>query len=125
MRRSMRNARESPLVTRRVRLDQLLVQRSLAPSRERAQALILAGVVRVDGDPVRRSADAVAEDATLSVDAGPRFVSRGGEKLDAPLDELGLAVAGSVVLDIGSSTGGFTDCVLQRGATRVYAVDVG
>ncbi|HYK99364.1 MAG TPA: TlyA family RNA methyltransferase [Candidatus Acidoferrales bacterium] len=112
-------------MTRRVRLDQLLVQRSLAPSRERAQALILAGVVRVDGDPVRRSADAVAEDATLSVDAGPRFVSRGGEKLDAALDELGLAVASSVVLDIGSSTGGFTDCLLQRGATRVYAVDVG
>ena len=112
-------------MTRRVRLDQLLVQRSLAPSRERAQALILAGVVRVDGDPVRRSADAVAEDATLSLDAGPRFVSRGGEKLDAALDELGLAIAGRVVLDIGSSTGGFTDCVLQRGASRVYAVDVG
>ena len=112
-------------MSRRVRLDQLLVKRSLAPSRERAQALILAGVVRVDGDPVRRSADSVAEDAELSVDAGPRFVSRGGEKLDAALDELGLDVSGRVVLDLGSSTGGFTDCVLQRGATRVYAVDVG
>jgi 23S rRNA (cytidine1920-2'-O)/16S rRNA (cytidine1409-2'-O)-methyltransferase len=121
----MRNAGESASVSRRVRLDQLLVKRSLAPSRERAQALILAGVVRVDGDPVRRSADSVAEDAELSVDAGPRFVSRGGEKLDAALDELALDVSGRVVLDIGSSTGGFTDCLLQRGATRVYAVDVG
>jgi 23S rRNA (cytidine1920-2'-O)/16S rRNA (cytidine1409-2'-O)-methyltransferase len=112
-------------VSRRVRLDQLLVKRSLAPSRERAQALILAGVVRVDGDPVRRSADSVAEDAELSVEAGPRFVSRGGEKLDAALDELGLDVSGRVALDIGSSTGGFTDCLLQRGAVRIYAVDVG
>ncbi len=110
---------------RRVRLDQLLVQRSLAPSRERAQALILAGVVRVDGDPVRRSADSVAEDATVALDAGPRFVSRGGEKLAAALDELGLDVGGRVALDVGSSTGGFTDCLLQRGATKVYAVDVG
>jgi 23S rRNA (cytidine1920-2'-O)/16S rRNA (cytidine1409-2'-O)-methyltransferase len=108
-----------------VRLDQLLVQRSLAPSRERAQALILAGVVRVDGDPVRRSADSVADDASVTLDAGPRFVSRGGEKLDAALTELGLDVSGRVALDVGSSTGGFTDCLLQRGATRVYAVDVG
>ena len=112
-------------MARRVRLDQLLVQRSLAPSRERAQALILAGAVRVDGDPVRRSADSVAEDAALTIDAGPRFVSRGGDKLDAALDELGVDVRGAVVLDVGSSTGGFTDCVLQRGASRVYAVDVG
>ena len=112
-------------MARRVRLDQLLVKRSLAPSRERAQALILAGVVRVDGDHIRRSADSVAEDATISIDAGPRFVSRGGEKLDAALGELALDVSGRVCLDIGSSTGGFTDCLLQRGAVRVYAVDVG
>src|SRR5438128_2523076 len=121
----MPNAGESALVARRVRLDQLLVQRSLAPSRERAQALILGGAVRVDGDPVRRSADSVAEDATVTRDPGPRFVSRGGEKLAAALDELGMDVSGRVVLDIGSSTGGFTDCLLQRGASRVYAVDVG
>ena len=101
------------------------MQRSLAPSRERAQALILAGGVRVNGERMSRNADAVAEDATLTLDTGRRFVSRGGEKLDAALDELGLDVAGWVVLDIGSSTGGFTDCVLQRGASRVYAVDVG
>ena len=113
------------MVPRRVRLDQLLVQRSLAPSRERAQALILGGAVRVDGERISRSADSVKEDVTITLDAGPRFASRGGEKLDAALDELGLDVAGRVVLDIGSSTGGFTDCVLQRGASRVYAVDVG
>ncbi len=112
-------------MARRVRLDQLLVQRSLAPSRERAQALILAGAVRVDGDPIRRSADSVREEATVTIDAGPRFVSRGGDKLDAALDELRLDVRGKVALDVGSSTGGFTDCLLQRGATRVYAVDVG
>ena len=113
------------MVARRVRLDQLLVRRSLAPSRERAQALILAGAVRVDGDPVRRAADSVADDATVTIDTGPRFVSRGGEKLDAALDELGIDVGGRVALDVGSSTGGFTDCLLQRGAVRVYAVDVG
>jgi 23S rRNA (cytidine1920-2'-O)/16S rRNA (cytidine1409-2'-O)-methyltransferase len=112
-------------MSRRIRLDQLLVQRSLAPSRERAQALIMAGGVRVNGARMSRSADAVQEDVTITLDAGPRFVSRGGEKLDAALDELGIDVGGRVVLDVGSSTGGFTDCVLQRGASRVYAVDVG
>src|SRR4051812_33119804 len=123
--RSMRNAGESALVTRRIRLDQLLVQRALAPSRERAQALILGGAVRVNGERISRSADSVDPDATITLDAGPRFVSRGGEKLDAALDELRVDVSGDVGLDIGSSTGGFTDCLLQRGAARVYAVDVG
>src|ERR671936_640237 len=121
----MRNTRESPAVGRRVRLDQLLVRRALAPSRERAQALILAGAVRVDGERMSRSADTVSEDSSITLDAGPRFVSRGGEKLDAALDELRLDVTDRVALDIGSSTGGFTDCLLQRGAARVYAVDVG
>ena len=110
---------------RRVRLDQLLVQRALAPSRERAQALILAGAVRVDGERKSRSGDTVKDDASVTLDAGPRFVSRGGEKLDAALDELGIDVSDRVALDIGSSTGGFTDCLLKRGAARVYAVDVG
>ena len=109
----------------RVRLDQLLVQRSLAPSRERAQALILAGAVRVDGEVADRAAAPVSEASAITVAHGPRFVSRGGEKLDAALDELGLDVAGMVALDVGSSTGGFTDCLLQRGAARVYAIDVG
>ncbi len=112
-------------MARRVRLDRLLVQRALAPSRERAQTLILAGAVRVDGIPVRRGADSVSADAALTVEGGPRFASRGGDKLDAALDELGLDVRDRVALDVGSSTGGFTDCLLQRGARRVYAVDVG
>jgi 23S rRNA (cytidine1920-2'-O)/16S rRNA (cytidine1409-2'-O)-methyltransferase len=112
-------------VTRRVRLDQLLVQRELAPSRERAQALILAGAVRVSGDRADRAAAPVAEDAVVTVEAGRRFVSRGGEKLEGALDDFGIEVAGKVALDVGSSTGGFTDCLLQRGASRVYAVDVG
>src|SRR5512140_2248471 len=101
----MRNRRESGLVPPRVRLDQLLVQRSLAPSRERAQALILGGVVRVAGEHVRHASQAVAQDVEVTLDAAPRFVSRGGEKLDAALDELGLDVAGVTALDVGSSTG--------------------
>jgi 23S rRNA (cytidine1920-2'-O)/16S rRNA (cytidine1409-2'-O)-methyltransferase len=109
----------------RVRLDQLLVQRSLAPSRERAQALILAGAVRVDGEVADRAAAPVSDAAAITVASRPRFVSRGGEKLDAALDELGVRVAGLIALDVGSSTGGFTDCLLQRGAVRVYAIDVG
>ena len=109
----------------RVRLDQLLVQRALVPSRERAQALILAGAVRVDGEVADRAAAPVADDAAVTIASGPRFVSRGGEKLEGALDDFGLPVAGSVVLDVGSSTGGFTDCVLKRGALRVYAIDVG
>ncbi|HTJ61054.1 MAG TPA: TlyA family RNA methyltransferase [Candidatus Saccharimonadales bacterium] len=109
----------------RVRLDQLLVRRSLAPSRERAQALILAGAVRVDGEVADRAAAPVSDASAITVAQGPRFVSRGGEKLDAALDELGVNVSGRVALDVGSSTGGFTDCLLQRGAARVYAIDVG
>jgi 23S rRNA (cytidine1920-2'-O)/16S rRNA (cytidine1409-2'-O)-methyltransferase len=116
---------ENRRVKRRVRLDQLLVQRELAPSRERAQALILAGAVRVSGDRADRAAAPVEEDAVVTIEGGPRFVSRGGEKLEGALDDFRLDVAGSVALDVGSSTGGFTDCLLQRGASRVYDVDVG
>jgi 23S rRNA (cytidine1920-2'-O)/16S rRNA (cytidine1409-2'-O)-methyltransferase len=112
-------------LTKRIRLDQLLVQRELAPSRERAQALILAGAVRVDGDRADRAAAPVPEDAQLAVDTGPRYVSRGGDKLAGALDALGLEVAGRVAIDVGSSTGGFTDVLLQRGAKRVHAIDVG
>jgi 23S rRNA (cytidine1920-2'-O)/16S rRNA (cytidine1409-2'-O)-methyltransferase len=112
-------------VAKRVRLDQLLVQRALAPSRERAQALIMAGAVRVDGGRADRAAAPVAEDAELVVDAGPQYVSRGGDKLAGALDALGLDVAGRVAVDIGSSTGGFTDVLLQRGTLRVHAIDVG
>jgi 23S rRNA (cytidine1920-2'-O)/16S rRNA (cytidine1409-2'-O)-methyltransferase len=112
-------------VAKRVRLDQLLVQRELAPSRERAQALILAGAVRVDGGRADRAAAPVPEDAELAVDTGPKYVSRGGDKLAGALDALGLDVAGKVAIDVGSSTGGFTDVLLQRGAVRVHAIDVG
>ena len=109
----------------RVRLDQLLVQRALAPSRERAQALILAGAVRVDGEVADRAAAPVSDASAITVASGPRFVSRGGDKLEGALDDFGIDVDGKVVLDVGSSTGGFTDSVLQRGARKVYAIDVG
>ena len=109
----------------RIRLDQLIVQRALAPSRERAQALILAGAVRVDGEVADRAAAPVSDAVAITIATGPEFVSRGGDKLAGALDDFGLEVRGKVVLDVGSSTGGFTDAVLQRGATRVYAIDVG
>ena len=117
--------RQNRRVAKRVRLDQLLVQRELALSRERAQALILAGVVRVDGDRADRAAAPVAPDAVLVVEAGPRYVSRGGDKLAGALDAFALEVTAKVAIDVGSSTGGFTDVLLQRGAARVHAVDVG
>lgn len=101
------------------------MQRGLAPSRERAQALILARKVLVDGTPADRAAMPVAGDARLELAPGQRYVSRGGEKLAPALDAWGIDVAGKVALDLGSSTGGFTDVLLQRGASRVYAVDVG
>jgi 23S rRNA (cytidine1920-2'-O)/16S rRNA (cytidine1409-2'-O)-methyltransferase len=112
-------------MSERVRLDQLLVQRGLAPSRERAQALILARHVIVDGAVAERAALAVAADARIGLADAPRYVSRGGEKLAPALAAFAIDVNGRVALDIGSSTGGFTDVLLQRGASRVYAVDVG
>lgn len=109
----------------RTRLDQLLVERGLAPSRARAQALILAGAVRVAGEVADRAALPLRPDAVVTVDAGPRFVSRGGEKLDGALADFGLSISAVVALDVGASTGGFTDRLLQGGARRVYAIDVG
>ena len=108
------------------RLDEVLVKRELAGSREQAQRMILAGLVTVDGTRVEKRAALVSGQAAIAVD-GPasRFVSRGGEKLEAALDTFSVHVAGRIVLDVGASTGGFTDCLLQRGAGRVYAVDVG
>ncbi len=110
----------------RERLDRLLVERGLARSRERAQALVLAGVVRVDGRPASKAGTLVPRAAALSV-AQPDhpYVGRGGVKLAGALDAFGVDPAGLVALDIGASTGGFTDCLLRRGARRVYAVDVG
>lgn len=108
------------------RLDVLVAQRGLAESRERAQALIMAGSVTVDGRRVDKPGAAIAPDADVTL-AGPDlpYVSRGGLKLQHALDAFGLDVAGMIALDVGASTGGFTDCLLQRGASRVYAVDVG
>ena len=109
----------------RVRLDMLLVERGLAESRERAQALILAGEVSVADRPATKPGQLVPADAAISVRQPLPYVSRGGLKLERALDAFGLDVTGLVVLDVGASTGGFTDCLLKRGARRVYAVDVG
>lgn len=113
----------------RVRLDQLLVERGLAPTRNRAQALLLGGRVRVgEGDAARldrKPGDLVEQAVTLAVAEPEPYVSRGGHKLSAALDAFGIDPAGLVCLDVGASTGGFTDVLLQRGARRVYALDVG
>jgi 23S rRNA (cytidine1920-2'-O)/16S rRNA (cytidine1409-2'-O)-methyltransferase len=109
----------------KIRLDVLLVERGLAESRAKAQALIMAGQVRVADQVTLKPATAVPADSVLTVDSGPRFVSRGGEKLAAALTAFAIDVTGRVCADIGASTGGFTDCLLQRGATKVYAIDVG
>src|SRR5678815_5594840 len=109
----------------KVRLDILLVERGLAESRAKAQAMIMAGQVRVSDQVALKPATAVAADSVLTVDSGPRFLSRGGEKLDAALEAFEIDISGLVCADVGASTGGFTDCLLQRGAARVYAIDVG
>lgn len=109
----------------KVRLDRLLVDRGLAESREKAQALIMAGEVMLNGQKATKPGQAVADEAKLEVLARPPYVSRGGFKLAAALREFAIDVAGQVCLDIGSSTGGFTDVLLQAGAARVHAVDVG
>lgn len=110
----------------KVRLDQLLVQRGLCETRAKAQARILAGEVLVEDRPVTKAGTAVAEDAPIRLRGEPLpFVSRGGLKLAGALDRWGIDPTGLVCFDAGSSTGGFTDCLLQRGAAKVYAVDVG
>ncbi len=107
------------------RLDMLLVERGLAESRTRAQALIMAGEVTADGAVVTKPGMLVPEGVVLCVAQPPPFVSRGGLKLACALDGFRLDVSGIVAADIGASTGGFTDCLLKRGAERVYAIDVG
>ena len=110
----------------RERLDKLLVDRGYAASRERARAMIMAGAVRVADRVVDKAGTLIAADAEISVAGGDLpYVSRGGVKLAGALDALAIDVAGRLVLDVGASTGGFTDCVLQRGARAVIAVDVG
>jgi 23S rRNA (cytidine1920-2'-O)/16S rRNA (cytidine1409-2'-O)-methyltransferase len=107
------------------RLDVLLVERGLCVSREKARAAVMAGDVLVDGQPLLRAAALLPEDARIEVAQPPRFVSRGGDKLEHALAVFDLDVRALVALDVGASTGGFTDCLLQHGAAKVYAVDVG
>jgi 23S rRNA (cytidine1920-2'-O)/16S rRNA (cytidine1409-2'-O)-methyltransferase len=114
-----------PMRSRKVRLDELLVERGLVETRSQAQRLIMAGEVRVGERVLDKPGQSVAEDADVRVATGLRYVSRGGLKLEAALDAFGIAPEGRVCVDIGASTGGFTDCLLQRGAARVYAIDVG
>jgi 23S rRNA (cytidine1920-2'-O)/16S rRNA (cytidine1409-2'-O)-methyltransferase len=109
----------------KARIDQLLVERGLAESRERAQALILAGYVLVNGQKAVKPGHSVAADAAIEVTERMPYVSRGGFKLAGALDHWKIDVAGKICLDVGASTGGFTDCLLQRGAGRVWAIDVG
>ncbi|MEJ2300673.1 MAG: TlyA family RNA methyltransferase [Anaerolineales bacterium] len=107
------------------RVDVLLVKRGLADSRSQAQRLVMAGQVRADGQVVPKPSTTLAAGVPLEVDAGPRFVSRGGEKLEAALLAFQLDISGKVCADVGASTGGFTDCLLKYGASKVYAIDVG
>ncbi len=107
------------------RLDVLMVRRGLAESRAKAQTAIMAGDVLVNGEPNVRQASSVPPDAVVELVRPQRFVGRGGEKLEHALEVFGIDVEGRIALDTGASTGGFTDCLLQRGAARVYAIDVG
>jgi 23S rRNA (cytidine1920-2'-O)/16S rRNA (cytidine1409-2'-O)-methyltransferase len=109
----------------KTRLDRLMVDRGLAESREKAQALIMAGEVRLNGQKAAKSGQPVDPDAVVEVLARPPYVSRGGLKLAGALRNFAIDVAGKTCLDVGSSTGGFTDALLQAGAARVHAVDVG
>ena len=110
----------------RTRLDKLVLERGLAPTREKAQALILAGQIHLNGRRADKAGMPVPADARVElVGEPPRYVSRGGIKLEGALEDFSLDPTGKICLDIGSSTGGFTDCLLQHGAARVYAVDVG
>jgi 23S rRNA (cytidine1920-2'-O)/16S rRNA (cytidine1409-2'-O)-methyltransferase len=115
-----------PMAQQKERIDRLLVDRGLAPSRERARAMIMAGEVLVNDRPAEKAGEMVSPEAEIRLRGEPlRYVSRGGLKLEKGLDEFGIDVAGRCGLDVGASTGGFTDCLLQRGTRKVFAVDVG
>jgi 23S rRNA (cytidine1920-2'-O)/16S rRNA (cytidine1409-2'-O)-methyltransferase len=123
----VRTITRGPVTLRAVgtkRLDALMAERGLFESRSRAAAAVMAGTVRIAGEPARKPGQMVGDDAEISVDRGPDYVSRGGIKLANALDALGLEVEGRKALDVGASTGGFTDCLLQRGAAAVIALDV-
>jgi len=107
------------------RLDQALVERGLCQSREKARRAVLAGLVRVNARSAHKPSDPVKPADTLALEAGEKYVSRGGHKLERALKHFGLDVTGRVALDLGASTGGFTDCLLQHGAAKIFAVDVG
>jgi 23S rRNA (cytidine1920-2'-O)/16S rRNA (cytidine1409-2'-O)-methyltransferase len=107
------------------RLDQALVERGLCESREKAKRAVMAGMVRINDHPARKPSDAVRTGDALSLDAAEKYVSRGGHKLEHALAHFQLDVTGLTAVDLGASTGGFTDCLLQHGAARVFAVDVG
>lgn len=109
----------------KIRIDQLLVERGLVESRSLAQRMIIAGKVRADGQLVFKPAQQVSRDSVLNIDPGNAYVSRGGDKLAAALDQFEVVVDGMICADVGASTGGFTDCLLQHGAKRVFAIDVG
>jgi 23S rRNA (cytidine1920-2'-O)/16S rRNA (cytidine1409-2'-O)-methyltransferase len=110
---------------KKIRLDQLLVEKGIAESREKAKRLILAGQILVDGHPAPKPGHPVLPDHEIVLKEAERFVSRGGEKLEGAMESFPIELTGKVCLDIGSSTGGFTDCMLQHGAAKVFAVDVG
>ncbi len=107
------------------RLDLVLVEMELAETRSLAQRLVMAGKVRINGEPAVKAAQNVPDGAEVTLDSGPRFVSRGGNKLAAAMETFPINVQGLVCADVGASTGGFTDCLLQNGAAKVYAIDVG
>ncbi len=113
------------VTVKKVRVDQLLVKRGLAESREKARALILAGQVLVDGQKSVKPGHSIAGDCRVEILERMPYVSRGGLKLAGALNHFGISVTGNICLDVGASTGGFTDCLLQRGAARVWALDAG
>jgi len=112
-------------VAKKTRVDLLLVERGLVESRALGQRLVMAGQVRANGQVVDKPSSKVCQDVELQIERGPRFVSRGGEKLQAAFELFDLDVRRLTCADVGASTGGFTDCLLQRGAAKVYAIDVG
>lgn len=107
------------------RIDVLMCERGLAPSREKARAMIMAGEVLSDGNPISKPGTSISVEAEITVKNKPRFVSRGGEKLAWALETFQLNVNGAICADVGASTGGFTDCLLKNGASHIYAIDVG
>ncbi|KPK27894.1 MAG: hemolysin, partial [Nitrospira bacterium SG8_3] len=109
----------------KVRVDILLVELGLVDSRSQAQRLVMAGQVRADGEVVKKPSVAVSRDVELTIDTRPKYVSRGGDKLAAALETFDIEVSEQVCADVGASTGGFTDCLLEHGAKKIYAIDVG